>query len=107
MFANARKLHEENPKTFPRNISALAVGAFAKICHLGSKADFSERFWIKVTRIEGRIVEGLVFNETYRFKYMSKLSVDKDNIYAIYLGEPGTGGEEDNIRGVCNTCNEA
>jgi hypothetical protein len=100
-FANARKLAEDNPKTFKRDLTGMAPGAHVKICDLTGP----ERFWIEIDSIDGEVISGRVANATMNFKYDSHLSITIDNVYAVYTGQRGEGDESDNIQAVCGTCN--
>jgi hypothetical protein len=106
IFTNARKIAVLNDETFKRDISDLAVGTFAKICH--ENIEQPERFWIKVMTIEGDIVTGEVFNNMFysTLEHGDILTIHVDNIYAIHTGEAGHGDESDNMRSVCGSCNE-
>ena len=103
-FANARKLHEENPDTFNRNLTHLAIGNYVKICHVNIEPP--ERFWILVTDIEGSVVTGIVYNNLFHspLGHGDIVTVHTDNIYDAYAGIAGDGDESDNMQIVCETC---
>jgi hypothetical protein len=105
ILENARKLHEENPDTFARDLTGVSVGAFVKICH--SNLETPERFWVEVTAIDGKKIEGIVANELI-FSWLdhgAHLKFELDNVYGVFTGKKGTGGEENNMRDVHKECN--
>jgi hypothetical protein len=105
ILENAKQVHEKNPKTFPRDLTGLAVGTYVKVCHLN--IDQPERFWVRVDEIEEDRITGIVFNQLAHswLKHGDTLNFEIDCVYAVYTDTPGTGGEEDNSRFVHAECN--
>ena len=103
MFQDAKKLAEKHPDTFQRTTSYETVkpGNFVKI------ADKHERFWVLVTEVNPPKIMGTIHSNLIYSSLSWGDAVDfiEDNIYDIYIGEPGKGSEEGNIQSVCTTCN--
>lgn len=105
LLENAHRLSQENPDTFSRDISNVAVGTFVKVCHMNIPQP--ERFWVAVTAFDGKEITGTVSNHLQFswLKHGDLLVFELDNVYQVFIGEAGTDGEADNMRGVHKECN--
>jgi hypothetical protein len=106
VLENAKRIHEENPKTFPRDLTGLAIGTFVKVCQVNIAQP--ERFWVRVDEMfeDGRVA-GPVFNRLQfsELKHGDVIDFDIDCIYAVWTEIAEEGTEEGNIRDVHKECN--
>ena len=62
LLTDAQQMAKDNPDTFEapatEDLDSIKEGSFVKIC-----AAESERFWVKVTRVEDNLIEGTVDNQ--------------------------------------------
>lgn len=86
-FVDAQEMHRKNPKTFEvpsdEELSNIKVGGHVKVC-----AE-RERFWVKVTKVENKTIQGEVDNELvssdeHNLFLGDEIEFHFDNVYSIY-----------------------
>lgn len=88
---NAQLMKELHPDTFHapslEDLSKITVDSLVKIATLFG----AERFWVKVTEVDGDSITGtvendLLFTDRHGYKDGDTLSFCKHNVYNIYEG---------------------
>ena len=83
-FVNAQRMHKKHPKSFlvpsSKELNGLNVGDIVKVCA------YRERFWVKITQIDGDKLQGRVDNIliTNKLSYNDIIAFEKKNIYTIF-----------------------
>lgn len=83
-FIDAQQMHKNYPTTFSvpakKELDNIQTGDNVKVCA------YRERFWVKVTKVEGEKVTGIVANVllTQRLNFGDVIVFEKRNIYTIW-----------------------
>lgn len=86
-FIDAQQMSQQHPQTFDaptlQELSELKAGDFVKVC-----VNNKERFWIRVQKIRGEEIKGvvdnvLVFADEFSFDCDDIITVQKKNVYSI------------------------
>ena len=85
MFVDAQKMATEHPGTFavpsPDALAALAPGDIVKVCA------GDERFWVKLTTVDGDTLHGTVDSMTFRNHGLllgDSVEFESRHIYSIF-----------------------
>ena len=85
-FVNAKQMSLENPTTFfvpsEEELNNLKLKDFVKVS-IGT-----ERFWVKIKKIDGDKIIGEVYNNLIRthihgLSYLDEVTIIKDNVFQI------------------------
>ena len=86
-FVDASAMARKSPATFERpnegELEALVPGDLVKVCAQ------SERFWVKLIKVDGDSLEGVVDNDLLRTEdhgldFGHEIEIKLDHVYAIF-----------------------
>ena len=86
-FVDAQKMHKKYPKTFAipakKELAKLKIGDLVKVATSG------ERFWTKITKINGgkifaKVDNQLINTDSHGLELFDLINFEKKNIHSIY-----------------------
>lgn len=102
MFADAQKLHEDNPEFYAPDLSVVELmilrGDLIKVCEQNDDdGEDGERYWVKVESIDWPTIQGTVANDLVIWdrEHGSKITVEARNIYDFEMQDRFVGTQTD------------